>query len=325
MNSRREFVVAIGAGSLILPLAAVAQQLPAKVRRIGILLFNSPQVDPIRPLLQGLQTLGYVESKTVAIDYRFAEGKAERLPGLAVELANLKPDVIFAFGGDVAPHVKKVTSTIPIVALVSTDPVKSGLIASLARPGGNVTGITQVYDELSGKVVQLLKEVVPGISRVAVLWNPDHADPEFRETARVAEALGVKVHSLEVRRSSDFQDAFDTALRERAEGLVIISSRLLLQQRRQIIEFGTKYRIIMAGNWAAWAKDGLLLTYGPNASQMMERIAHYVDKVLKGTRPADLPMERPTRFELTINLKVAKVLGLDVPNAVIAQAEHVIE
>lgn len=325
MNSRREFIITLGAGGLLLPLGAVAQQLPAKVRRIGILLFNSPQVDPIRPLLQGLQDLGYVEGKTIAIDYRFAEGKAERLPGLAVELVSLQPDVIFAFGGDVAPHVKKVTSTIPIVALVSTDPVKSGLIASLARPGGNVTGITQVYDELSGKVVQLLKEAVPGISRVAVLWNPDHADPEFRETARIAEALGVKVLSLEVRRSTDFQGAFDTAIRERAEGLVIISSRILLQQRRQIVEFGTKNRIIMVGNWAAWAEDGLLLTYGPNAAQMIGRIAHYVDKVLKGARPADLPMERPTRFELTVNLKVAKALGVDVPNAVMAQADRVIE
>jgi putative ABC transport system substrate-binding protein len=325
MNTRRELIIALGACGLLLPLSVGAQQLPAKIRRIGFLLFNSPQVDPIRPLLQRLQELGYVEGKTIAIDYRFAEGNAERLPQLAAELVSLRPDVIFAFGGDVAPHVKKVTSTIPIIALVSTDPVRGGLVASLARPGGNLTGITQVYDELSGKVVQLLREIVPGISRVAVLWNPDHADPEFSETARVAEALGVKTLSLEVRRSADFQTAFDAALRERAEGLIIISSRILLQQRRQIVEFGTKNRIVMAGNWAAWAADGLLLTYGPNASEMMVRIAHYLDKVLRGARPSDLPMERPTRFELTVNLKAAKALGVNVPNAIMAQADHVIE
>jgi putative tryptophan/tyrosine transport system substrate-binding protein len=325
MTSRRDFIIALGTGSLALPLAAVAQQLPAGIKRIGILLFNSPQVDPIGPLLKGLQDIGYVEGKTLAVDYRFAEGKAERLPELAVELVALKPDVVFAFGGDVAPHVKKATSTIPIVALVSTDPVQSGLITSLAHPGGNITGVTQVYDELSGKVVQLLKEMVPRLSRVAVLWNPDHADPEFRESARTANALGVTVQSVEVRRSADFQSAFDAALRERAEALLIVSSRLLLQQRRQIVEFGTKNRIIMAGNWSAWAPDGLLLTYGPNAPEMMGRIAIYVDKVLKGARPADLPMERPTRFELTLNLKTAKTLGIEPPTAIMAQADHVIE
>jgi putative tryptophan/tyrosine transport system substrate-binding protein len=325
MTSRRNFIIALGASSLALPLAAVAQQSPAGIKRIGILLFNSPQVDPIGPLLQGLQDLRYVEGKTIAIDYRFAEGKPERLPELAVELVGLKPDIIFAFGGDVAPHVKKATSTIPIVAMVSTDPVKGGLISSLARPGGNLTGITQVYDELSGKLIQLLKEIVPRISRVAVLWNPDHADPEFRETARTASALGVTVQSLEVRRAADFQGAFDSALEERAEALMIVSSRLLLQQRRQIVEFGTKNRLIMAGNWAAWAEDGLLLTYGPNASEMMGRIAGYVDKVLKGARPADLPMERPTRFELTLNLKAAKALGIEPPNVIVAQADRLIE
>jgi putative ABC transport system substrate-binding protein len=325
MNSRRDLIIGAAAASLALPLSAIAQQMPAKIRRIGILLFNSPQVDPLQPMLKGLQELGYVEGKTVAFDYRFAEGKAERLPQLASELVGLKPDVIFAFGGDVAPHVKKATSTIPIVALVSTDPVHGGLIASLARPGGNVTGITQVYDELSGKVVQLLKETVPSISRVAVLWNPDHADPEFRETARTAKSLGVAVQSLEVRRPTDFQGAFDKALQGKAEALLIVSSRLLLQQRRQITEFGTKNRIIMVGNWAAWARDGLLLTYGPNAPEMIGRVAFYLDRVLKGARPADLPMERPTRFELTVNLKVAKELGINVPNAIIAQADYQIE
>ena len=255
----------------------------------------------------------------------FAEGKAERLPDLAAELVRLKPDVIFAYGGDVAPHVKKATGSIPIVALVSNDPVQSGLVASIPRPGSNITGITLVYDELAGKVIELLKEAVPAISRVAVLWNPDHADPEFQETRRAATALGVQLQSLEVRQSGDFDAAFNTATKEHAEGLIIISTRLLLQRRQPIVEFGTKNRIIMAGNWSDWVKDGFLLTYGPNPALAMRRIAVYVDKVLKGTRPADLPVEQPTKFELVINLKTAKALGLVVPQSLLARADEVIE
>jgi putative ABC transport system substrate-binding protein len=325
MNTRRRFIVALGAGTLAFPLRAFAQPAAGKVRRIGILLFNSPQIDPVGPLLEGLQALGYVDGKTIAIDYRFAEGKPERLPDLAAELVQLKPDLIFAFGGDVAPHAKNATASIPIVAMVSNDPVQSGLVASVSRPGGNITGITQIYDELSGKVVELLKEAVPGISRVAVLWNPNHADPEFRETQRAAAALGVQIQSLEVRKPADFEGAFDAALRERAEGLIVVSTRLLLQQRRQIVEFGAKNRIIMAGNWADWARDGLLLTYGPNPAEMLRGIAVYVDKVLKGARPADLPMQRPTRFELVINMKTAKAFGIAPPNSIMARADGLIE
>jgi putative tryptophan/tyrosine transport system substrate-binding protein len=326
---RREFVSLLGSAaaglSTLWPLAARAQQPPAKVPHIGILLYNSPQMDPIAPLLEGLQALGYVDGKTIAIEYRFAEGKAERLPDLAAELVQLKPDVIIAYGGDVAPHARKATRTIPIVALVSNDPVQSGLVASLGRPGANVTGITLIYDELAGKVLEILKEAVPTISRVAVLWNPDHADAEFRETQRAAASLDVRLQSLEVRRSSDFDGAFNGAMNERAEGLIIVSSRLMLQQRRQIVEFGEKNRIIMTGGWGDWAKDGMLLTYGPNPADEMRRIAVYVDKVLRGVRPADLPVERPTRFELVINLKTAKTLGIRFPDSIQARANGVIE
>jgi putative ABC transport system substrate-binding protein len=325
MNNRRRFIGVLGASAVAMPLGAFAQQPLGKVPRIGLLLFNSPQTDPIAPLLEALQALGYVDGKTIAIEYRFAEGKAERLPDLAAELARLQPEVIFAYGGDVAPHVKKATGSIPIVALVSNDPVQSGLVASVARPGGNVTGITLVYDELAGKVIELLKEAVPAISRIAVLWNPDHADPEFQETQRAATTLGVRLQSLEVRQPEDFDAAFDIATREHAEGLIIVSTRLLLQRRQRIVEFGTKNRIIMAGNWGDWAKDGLLLTYGPDPAEAMRRIAIYVDKILKGTRPADLPIERPTRFQFVINLKTAKTLGLAVPQALLARADEVIE
>ena len=322
---RREVIKLLGGGAAALPYAAWAQQPPRKIPRIGFLLFNSPQADPIAPLIQAMETLGYVDGKTIAIEYRFAEGKAERLPVLAAEVVQLKPDVIFAYGGDVAPHAKKATASIPIVALVSNDPVQSGLVASIGRPGGNVTGITLIYDELAGKVLELLKESVPKISRIAVLWNPDHADPEYRETQRAAASLGVRLQSLEVRRPDDFDGAFNAAIGERAEGLIIVSTRLLLRQRRQIAEFGAKNRIIMAGNWGDWTKDGLLLTYGPNPSEAMRRIAVYVDKILKGVRPADLPMERPTRFELVINMKTAQALSIKFPNSILARADGMIE
>lgn len=325
MNARRRFLVALGATTLAMPVRAFAQLPSGKIPRLGILLFSSPQIDPISPLIEGLAALGYVDGKNIAVEYRYAEGRAERLPALAAELVGLKPDLIFAYGGDVAPHVKRATSSIPIVALVSNDPVLSGLVASVNRPGGNVTGVTLVYDELAGKVLELLKEAVPAISRVAVLWNPDHADPEYRETLRAADARQVQLQSLEVRRPGDFDGAFEAARRARAEGLIIVSTRLLLLQRQKIVQFGAENRIIMAGNWADWAKDGLLLTYGPNPAAAMRRIAFYLDKVIRGVSPADLPMERPTRFELTINQKAANTLGIKFPNTMLARADAVIE
>ncbi|MEO7728820.1 MAG: ABC transporter substrate-binding protein [Burkholderiales bacterium] len=325
MTTRRELLIALGTGGCALPFLSFAQQQARKVPRIGILLYNSPQTDPIAPLLQGLQALGYAEGKTVAIDYRFAEGNADRLPKLAEELVQLKPDVILAFGGDVAPHAKKATGSIPIVVMVSNDPMQAGLVASLGRPGANVTGITLIYDELAGKVLELLKEAVPGISRCAALWNPDHADPEFRQTQRTAATLGVRMQSLEVRRAGDFDGAFKAAADARAEGLIVVSSRVLLQQRRQIAEFAARSHIPMAGGWGDWTKDGFLLTYGPNVTEAMQRIPVYVDKILKGARPADLPIERPTRFELAINLKTAKALGIKVPQSILVRADRLIE
>jgi putative ABC transport system substrate-binding protein len=321
---RREFIGLIGGAATALPLAARAQQ-PRKNPRLAILLFNSPQIDPIGPLLQGLQSFGYVDGKSIAIEYRYAEGKAERLPGLASELVQLKPDVIFAYGGDVAPHAKRATASIPIVVMASNDPVQSGLVTSISRPGGNVTGITLIYDDLAGKMLELLKEVMPGISRVAVLWNPDHADPEYRETQRVAATRGVQLQPLPVRRPDDFDAAFKSAIDGQAEGLIVVSTRLLLMQRKKIIEFTTGASIPAVGSWGDWAKDGLLLTYGPNTDDAMRGIATYVDKILKGTRPADLPIERPTRFELVINSGAAQTFGLTFPNSILARADKVIE
>jgi putative ABC transport system substrate-binding protein len=322
---RREFIGLIGGAAIITrPLAARAQQ-PRKNPHLAILLFNSPKIDPIGPLLQGLQRLGYVDGKSIEIGYHYADGKAERLPGLASELVQLKPDVIFAYGGDVAPHAKRATATIPIVVMVSNDPVQSGLVTSIGRPGGNVTGITLIYDDLAGKMLELLKEVLPEISRIAVLWNPDHADPEYRETQRVAAARGVQLQPLPVRRPDDFDEAFKSAIDAQAEGLIVVSSRLLLTRRQKIIEFTTGARIPAVGNWGDWAKDGLLLTYGPNTEDAMRGIATYVDKILKGTHSADLPIERPTRFELVVNSGAAQTLGLKIPTSILARADKVIE
>ena len=320
---RRQFIAGLG-GVTAWPLTTHAQK-SNKMPRLGILLFNSPQTDYIKPLLEGLHDLGYDEGKTIAIDYRFAEGKSERLPDLAAQLVNLNPDVIFAYGGDVAPHAKKATSVIPIVAMVSNDPVQSGLVQSLGRPGANVTGLTLIYDDLAGKVLELLKEAAPHIVRVAVLWNPDHADPEFRETQRAAASRGIQIQSLEVRRASDFEGAFRAVTAERADGMIIVSTRLLFQQRRQIAEFVVQNRVPAAGGWGDWTKEGLLLTYGPNTAQSMRRIATYLDKVLKGARPGDLAFERPVKFDPVINLKAAKFLGLTVPETLISRADEVIE
>ena len=325
MNTRRNFILALASGALAVTPGVSALQAASQRRRIGVLLYNSPQVDPIGPFVEGLKALGYVDGNTVEIDYAYADGKVDRLPEQAAALVARKPDVIWAYGGDVAPHAKRATSSIPIVVMVSNDPVGSGLVASLSQPGGNVTGLTLIYDDLAGKMLDLLKEAVPGMSRVAVLWNPNHADPEFRETKRVASSLNVEVQSLEVRQPADFDGAFKAAIDQRAEGLIVVSTRLLLLQRQKILAFAQSANIATIGSWGDWARDGLLLAYGPDTAVAMRRVAEYVDKVLKGARPADLPIERPTRFELTVNLKSARTLGLSVPPTLLARADTVFE
>jgi putative ABC transport system substrate-binding protein len=321
---RRAFISGISVGLLAAPLAAGAQR-PDRIRRIGILLFTQQDLAVIAPCLQELKALGYVDGKTVAMEYRDAQGKYERLPGLAVELVRLSPDVIFSFGGEQAPIVKRATASIPIVVVVSNDPVASGLVASLARPGGNVTGVTYVHDALAGKSIELLKHAAPWVSRVAILWNPNHTDPEYRETQRAAGALRVQLQSLEVREASDFEGAFQAAIRERAEALIVAGSRLLHLHRQQIGNFVAKNRLILVGTPKRLSEIGSLLTYGPNPVELNRRAAGYVDKILKGAKPADLPMQQPATFELVINLKIAKALGLSIPPSLLLRADQVIE
>ncbi|HKA94189.1 MAG TPA: ABC transporter substrate-binding protein, partial [Acidimicrobiia bacterium] len=223
----RALVALIALASFAAATATEAQP-PAKRPRVGVLLLGTPDTDPVLPSFRaGLRELGYVEGKDVVLEYRFAEGKPDRLPDLARDLVNAKPDMVFAFGGDVAPFARAATSTIPIVMVVSVDPVQAGLVASLARPGGNITGVTFVSSDLAAKRLQLLKEMSPAVARIGVLWNPDHVDPEYRETQAAGRTLGVEVHSLEVRQPADFERAFRTAATARVEAIVVVSSRLM--------------------------------------------------------------------------------------------------
>ena len=319
---RRKFIALVGGAVVAVPIAR-AQQL-ARIPRLGVLLYSTPQADPqIKFVLQGLRDLGYLEGRNIAIEYRFAEGKPERLSELAAELALLKPDVIVAVGGDVAPVAKRATQTIPLVFVSSADPEQLGLVASLRRPGGNATGITLLQDALATKRLELLKEMAPRISKVAFVTNPDHPDNEAREARRAALALGVDLLSLEVRNTGDFERAFRAIIEARADSLYVVSSRHTVLNTPAIVAISN--RLPLAGGWGDWAKAGGLLAYGPNVGDMAQLAASYVDRILKGAKPSELPVEQPTKFELVINLKTANALGLGVPPALLATADKVIE
>lgn len=314
---RRTFLAA--AGALALPLSARAQ----RTARIGVLLYGSPESDPgFRALRAGLKDVGLEASEVVV---RGSEGRPERLPGLAAELVQAKPDVIVALGGDVAPFARAATSTIPIVISVSSDPVAMGMAASFARPGGNVTGLTFVSSDLAAKRVEILRELVPRVSSVGMIWNPGHLDPEYRETQRAGKALGIAVHSLEVRRPADIDDALRMASQASIEALMPVSSRLLLLLRPRILRFGVERKLPVAAGWGPWATEGALFSYGPDIELMTRRCARYVQQILRGAKAADLPIELPTRFELVINARVASSLGLTVPQSLILRADRVIE
>jgi putative tryptophan/tyrosine transport system substrate-binding protein len=306
---------------------AGAQQ-PKKVYRIGILLVGSPAfysawIDVFR---QALKELGYMEGKNIAIEYRYAEGKADRLPFLAAELVGLKVDVIVSSSTPSVLAAKQATNTIPTVFVSIADPVASGLVASLARPGGNITGLSIVAVELSGKRLELLKEAVPNIARVAFLWNsanPAQA-PQWREAQAAAQVLGLQLQSLEVRSSNDFDSAFEAALRERAQALVTTPAALLGAHLKRIVEFAAKNRLpAMYGN-PQFVDAGGLMSYAPDYTVQYRRASTYVEKLLKGAKPADLPVEQPMKFEFIINLKAAKQIGLTVPPNVLARADKVI-
>ena len=305
------------------PSAGWAQ--PARLARLGVLLYGTPDTDAFPVIRRGLAALGYIEGQNVHFEHRFAEGRPERLPGLASDLVRAQPDLILAAGGDVAPFATRATTSIPIVMITSADPVQGGLVASLARPGGNVTGVTFVSSDLAGKRLQFLKEAAPGVTRVAVLWNPDHPDGEFPATLAAGRSLGVHVQSLEVRRPDDLAGAFATASRERMEAVAVASSRLMTLNRVRILDLAVQHRLLLVSGWGPWAAGGGLLSYGPDLNAVISKSATYVDRILKGARPSDIPVEQPTKFELVINLKTARALGLKIPPALLARADQVIE
>ncbi|MBI2554481.1 MAG: ABC transporter substrate-binding protein [Candidatus Rokubacteria bacterium] len=319
-------IVTLALGILAAPLAARAQQ-AGRVPRIGFLTTGASPV-PWEAFRQGLRDLGYVEGQNIVIERRSAAGKVERLPDLAVDLVGLKVDVIVAPDPPAAGAAKNATKTIPVVVRTSDDPVAMGLVASLARPGGNITGLTSLWGELSGKRLELLKEVVPRISRVAVLWNPAHpgAILALRETEVAARSLGLQLQSLEVRGPNpDFEGAFGAAARERAGALITLRNPLIVRHRTRIVNLAAKSRLPAMYDEREFVEAGGLTSYGANLSDLNRRAAVYVDKILKGAKPADLPVEQPTKFELVINRKTAKALGLTIPQSILIRADEVIQ
>jgi ABC-type uncharacterized transport system substrate-binding protein len=326
---RRAFLWALAGCVLVAPITAEAEQ-AGKVARIGWLAQGSPSTDAStdsrEAFRQGMRELGYIEGQNMAIEERWAEGRAERLPNFAAELVSLKVDVIVA-GGTLAPlAAMRATQTIPIVLGAAGAPVETGLVSSLAKPGRNVTGLSNHSADLTGKRLQLLKEIVPGITRVAVLWNASNpvAEVVFRETEAAAQTLALRVQSLEVRGPDDFEKALPAALRG-AGALFLIDDPLVFTARLRIANFATMNRLPMTAFYKPFSEAGGLMSFGANLADLFRRAAIYVDKILKGVKPGDLPVEQPTKYELVINLKTAKALGLTIPPSLLQRADQVIE
>jgi putative ABC transport system substrate-binding protein len=320
---RRAFIAGTFA-LLAAPPAATAQP-ASKVARIGYLTAASASGQGVEALRQGLRDLAYIEGQHFVLEIRGAEGKLDRLPSLAAELVRLNVDVIFAAGTGAAIPAKAATRTIPIVMGFSDDPVASGLVQSLARPGGNVTGMTQFSPEVAGKRIELLKEVVPGLSRVTVLWESSSDKVlELTETQAAARALGLTLQPLEVRDARQIDTAFAAMTRERAGAVVVFAGPLIGAHMRRIIDLAAKHRLPAMYGWSSPVDAGGLMTYGPNTVDLFRRAAVRVDKILRGAKPADLPVEGPTTFELVINERTANALGLAIPPALRDRADRLI-
>jgi putative ABC transport system substrate-binding protein len=336
---RREETMRLGPGLLLRIIAlvvfvapVVAEAQTGKPPRIGMLLSGSAptpqQPNPFLDALRGgLRTLGYVEGQNVVIEYRWSEGLDQRLPDLAADLVRLNVAVIVTAGTPATLAAKATTSTIPIVMASVGDPVGSGIVASLARPGANVTGLSLLDTELDGKRIELLKEAVPGLTRLAILWSAN--DPgmtlAFSRVETAAHALGLVLQSLAVRQSGDFADAFQTAGARRAEALIVTAQPFTIRHRAQILDLAAKQRLPTMYTDRRFVDAGGLMAYGPSLADLYRRAATYVDKILRGAKPADLPVEQPTTFELLVNLRTARVLGLTIPPSLLVRADQVIE
>jgi putative ABC transport system substrate-binding protein len=304
--------------------SAEAQQ-AKKIPRIGVLSPGSPGPSPLLDAFQqGLRELGYVEGQNIVLEHRFGEGRLERLADLAAELVRLKVDVILTINATAARAAKNATKTIPIVFTWVADPLE--LVASLAQPGGNVTGLTTIAWDLSGKRLELLKEALPGVSRVGVLWNAANptATRVFREMEESGQRLGVRIHPMGVRDPDELQKAFEVATKGRVGGLFVIEEAVMASYRPRVLDLAAKRRLPTGSQYKEFAEAGGLLTYGPDLPDLFRRAATYVDKILKGRQPADLPVEQPMKFEFVVNLKTAKQIGVTIPPNVLVRADRVI-
>ena len=328
--NRRAFITMVGGSILAGPLG-VEGQAPPKEPRVGYLSIGSAS-DPRRVAIsdafrQGLHDLGYIENKNISIETRFAEGDYDRLPGLAVELVRLRVDVIAAYSTPAVKAALGATRTIPIVMSGVVDPVATGLVVSLGRPGGNVTGLSLMAPEIVGKQMQLLKELVPKLSRVAVLWNPANPSgaPQLREAEVAARMLRVRLQPLEARNSNDLDRAVAAMTREGAGGIIVIVDGVFIDSRTHIAHLAEKARLPAVYGLREHVETGGLMFYGASPVDQSRRVAGFVDKILKGAKPADLPIEQPTTFELVINLKTAKALGLTIPQSILIRADEIIQ
>ena len=307
---------------------AEAQQ-ATKVFRVGVLSARAGIEPRDEVFRQRLRELGYVKGQNLAIDWRFADGKLDRLDPLAAELVRLKVDVIFGNATPTIQAAKKATTTVPIVMIAGADPAESGLVASLERPGGNITGLTSVSTALNGKRLELAKEIIPNLSRVGVLLDPEYptmtSGQNLKETQAAADALGLKLQLMEVRSVNDLENVFEAATKERAQALIHFSHTVITNGRKRVAELAVKHRLPAVYADTQFIEAGGLMSLGADPLDLIRRAAGYVDKVLKGGKPADLPMEKPTKFELVINAKVAKQIGLTIPANVLTRADKVIE
>jgi putative ABC transport system substrate-binding protein len=332
MLTRAAFAVVLALGLVALPLASEAQQ-ATKVWRIGYLGPAYPtEVRALEAFRQRLRDLGYVEGKNLVIESRVAESSFERLPALAAELVSLKLDVIAAIGNAAIGALTRATQTIPIVMILAIDPVGTGLVSSLAHPGGNVTGLSTFGEGLSAKWLELLTQTVPGITRVGVLGAQNSAAQItilqatfLREIKTAGQRAGIAVLGLEARGRDDIERTFAALTKARAQGLIVLPNPVTLMHPTQIIELAAKNRLPAMYPWREFTESGGLMTYSTNRAEMYQRAATFVDKILRGAKPADLPVEQPTKFELVINLKTAKALGITIPPSVLLRADQVIE
>ena len=329
MNTRRQLVIALGASALA-PLDSFAQQ-PGKVWRVGFLVqqhVDFTDTDSIYgPFTQGMRELGYVEGKNLTIEWRSAEGKAERLPELAAELVQLKLDVLATQATPAALAAQKATTTLPIVMVSVGDPVATGLVKSLARPAGNLTGSSNMLVEIGPKLVEMLHTMLPKVARVAVLVKPSNISLVLglKNVQAAAQKLGLKIQPVEASNPQEIVNAFSSMARQNAGALIVLQDPFFIQQKSQIVELAWKQRLPSVALYGAYVEAGGLMSYGPNIRELYRRAATYVDKIFKGANPGELPVEQPTTFELVLNLKTAKALGIKVPQAILIQATKVIE